>query len=115
MLAGGTDLMPQNNAGKVPDARTLLNIKRVEGLDGIAVDDGVLVLGTLVTIAQLQRHPLVKQHAAMLADAADHFASQQIRNSRDAGRQHLQRVAGRRHAAGAAGAGRRTGTGVADP
>jgi len=81
ILAGGTDLMPQENAGKVSDARTLLNIKRVEGLDGIAVDGGALVLGPLVTIAQLQRHPLVKQHAAMLADSADHFASQQIRNS----------------------------------
>ena len=81
VLAGGTDLMPQNHAGKVPPARTLLNIKRVEGLDAIAVDGNVLVLGALVTIAQLQHHPLVKQHAAMLADAADHFASQQIRNS----------------------------------
>jgi xanthine dehydrogenase FAD-binding subunit len=81
VLAGGTDLMPQSHAGKVRDATTLLNIRRVQGLDAITLDAGTLRLGTLVTIAQLQAHPLVREHAAILGEAADHFASQQIRNS----------------------------------
>ena len=80
MLAGGTDLMPQANAGRVEAAGTLLNIGRVAGLDVIALDGAELMLGTLATIGQLQVHALVHKHAPLLAQAADHFASQQIRN-----------------------------------
>ena len=81
VLAGGTDLMPQSRAGRVRPAATLLNIRRVQGLDTIALDGAELVLGSLVTIAQLQGHALVRRHAPMLLEAADRFASQQIRNS----------------------------------
>jgi xanthine dehydrogenase FAD-binding subunit len=81
VLAGGTDLMPQNNAGRLQPAGTLLNIRRIEALDGIAVDGGSLALGSLVTIARLQKDALVREHAPILAEVADRFASQQIRNS----------------------------------
>jgi CO/xanthine dehydrogenase FAD-binding subunit len=81
VLAGGTDLMPQSHAGRVRPARTLLNIRRVSGLDGITQDDGALRIGTLTTVATLLSHPLVRAHAPLLADAADHFASDQIRNA----------------------------------
>jgi CO/xanthine dehydrogenase FAD-binding subunit len=81
VLAGGTDLMPQANAGRVQPARTLLNIRRVPGLDAIALDGAALLLGSLATIGRLQAHPLVRLHAPVLAEAADRFASQQIRNS----------------------------------
>ena len=80
VLAGGTDLMPQSRAGKLRPARTLLNIRRVPGLAAIAVDGRALRLGTLVSVATLLSHPLVREHAPLLADAADHFASDQIRN-----------------------------------
>jgi len=79
VLAGGTDLMPQSNAGRAATA-TLLNIRRIEGLDSIILDGAVLVLGSLVTIGQLQSNARVRQHAPILVDVADHFASQQIRN-----------------------------------
>ncbi len=81
LLAGGTDLMPQSRAGRVPAARTLLNIRRIPGLDGIVLDGGALRLGALVTLATLLEHPLVRAHAPLLAEAADHFASDQIRNA----------------------------------
>jgi CO/xanthine dehydrogenase FAD-binding subunit len=81
VLAGGTDLMPQSNAGRVPSAGTLLNIRRIETLDLIVVDDGTLVLGSLVTIGRLQKDALVRRHAPILAEVAERFASQQIRNS----------------------------------
>jgi xanthine dehydrogenase FAD-binding subunit len=81
VLAGGTDLMPQSNAGRVRAAGTLLNIRHVAGLDRVALDGDSLRLGTLVTIAQLQREPLVRENAAILCEAADRFASQQVRNS----------------------------------
>ena len=63
VLAGGTDLMPQSQAGKVRPARMLLNIRRIEGLDSVHVGDGQLVLGTLVSVTTLLTHPLVRQHA----------------------------------------------------
>jgi CO/xanthine dehydrogenase FAD-binding subunit len=80
ILAGGTDLMPQSHAGRVPAAGTLLNIRRIESLDLVTVDGGTLVLGSGVTITRLQQDPLVREHAPLLADAADRFASPQIRN-----------------------------------
>ena len=81
VLAGGTDLMPQSRAGRVRPARTLLNIRRVPGLGAIEVVGDRLRLGALATIAELLVHPLVRQHAPLLSEAADHFASDQIRNA----------------------------------
>ncbi len=81
VLAGGTDLMPQLHAGRVPSSHTLLNIRRIPGLDGVAVEGDALRIGALTTIATLLAHPLVREHAPLLAEAADHFASDQIRNA----------------------------------
>jgi len=81
VLAGGTDLMPQGRAGRLQPTRTLLNIRRVPGLDAVEVDGGTLRVGALASIATLLVHPLVRQHAPLLAQAADHFASDQIRNA----------------------------------
>ena len=80
VLAGGTDLMPQDHAGRVRPAESLLNIRRVSELHGIAVEGEHLILGTLVTVTELLTDPLVRRHAPLLAEAADHFASDQVRN-----------------------------------
>lgn len=85
VLAGGTDLMPQSQAGKVRPARTLLNIRRIEGLDGVRVDGPQLVLGTLVRVTTLLTRPLVHEHAPLLVLAAEKFASDQIRNAATVG------------------------------
>ena len=81
VLAGGTDLMPQGHAGKAKPAALLLNIRRVEGLDAVSADGGWLVIGALVTLTTLLEHPLVRRHAPLLVEAADRFASAQIRNA----------------------------------
>ncbi|MBN8507936.1 MAG: xanthine dehydrogenase family protein subunit M [Burkholderiales bacterium] len=82
VLAGGTDLMPQAQAGRLQAAGTLLNIRRIAELQALTLDaDGTLVLGALVTLTRLRRDPLVRAHAPLLADAAEHFASEQIRNA----------------------------------
>jgi xanthine dehydrogenase FAD-binding subunit len=59
----------------------LLNIKRIEALDLVVLDGRTLVIGSLVTIGRLQKDPLVREHAPVLAEVADRFASPQIRNS----------------------------------
>ncbi len=80
VLAGGTDLMPQDHAGRVRPAETLLNIRRIKQLGGTTVESGHLILGALVTLTELLTDPLVRRHAPLLAEAADHFASDQVRN-----------------------------------
>ncbi len=81
ILAGGTDLMPQAHAGRVKFKRTLMNIRRIPELRGIAREGDAIRIGALVTITELMEHPLVREHLPLLAAAGDHFASDQIRNA----------------------------------
>ena len=81
ILAGGTDLMPQSQGGRLKFKRTLMNIRRVPELKGIALDGGEMRIGALVTITEITQSELVKKHFPILADACDHFASDQIRNA----------------------------------
>lgn len=81
VLAGGTDLMPQSHAGRLRPGSLLLNIRRVAGLDDIRVEDGQLVLGALVTVTQAMNDALVRQHAPLLVQVGEKFASEQVRNA----------------------------------
>lgn len=81
LLAGGTDLMPQSQAGRVAFGRTLMNIRGIAALRGIARDGGALRIGALTTITDLLDSPLVAEHLPVLARAADRFASPQVRNA----------------------------------
>jgi CO/xanthine dehydrogenase FAD-binding subunit len=81
ILAGGTDLMPQSQAGRLKIKRTLMNIRRIPELRGIALDGGAIRIGALTTITEIMQNDLVKKHLPVLAEACDHFASDQIRNA----------------------------------
>jgi len=80
ILAGGTDLMVQAQAGRVHYLGTLLNVRRIAELRGVYVDGDALVIGALTTMSDLLDDPLIATHAPLLALAADRFASVQIRN-----------------------------------
>ncbi len=80
ILAGGTDLMPQSQAGRVKFRPMLLNIRRLP-LSGIVESGGAIRIGALTTITDLLDSPLVKAKLGVLWEAADHFASGQIRNA----------------------------------
>ncbi|TRZ66840.1 MAG: xanthine dehydrogenase family protein subunit M [Rhodocyclaceae bacterium] len=81
ILAGGTDLMPQSQSGKLRFKRTLMNIRRVPELIGVARQGGDICIGALTTVTELMDNALVQRHLPVLMDACDHFASDQIRNS----------------------------------
>ncbi len=81
VLAGGTDLMPQTNAGRVAFKRALLNIQRVGELHAIERIDGGMRIGALCTMTELMNEPSVREHYPILVDACDHFASDQLRNA----------------------------------
>lgn len=81
ILAGGTDLMPQQQAGRLKPKQTLMNIRRIAELEGVQLVDGSIRIGALVTITELMNNALVRRHLQLLAEAGDHFASNQIRNA----------------------------------
>lgn len=81
ILAGGTDLMPQQQSGRLKPKQTLMNIRRIAELEGVQLVDGSIRIGTLTTITELMDNVLVRRHLQLLADAGDHFASNQVRNA----------------------------------
>ena len=81
VLAGGTDLMPQTQAGRVRFQPVLMNVRRVPELGGIAERGGVVRIGALVTITELLESALVRERLNLLWQSCDQFASDQIRNA----------------------------------
>jgi len=81
ILAGGTDLMVQSHSGKVKFKPVLMNIMRVGELRGISLKGGVIRMGALTTITDLLTDEVVRDQLPALREAADHFASDQIRNA----------------------------------
>lgn len=81
VLAGGTDLMPQTQAGRVRFQPVLMNVRRVPQLLGIAEQGAVVRIGALVTITELLESALVRERLNLLWQSCDHFASDQIRNA----------------------------------
>lgn len=81
VIAGGTDLMLQMRAG-VLSPSTIVNIKRLPELQGIAYKEGSgLRLGALTTLRELTRSTIIREHYPVLAQAAGLMASEQIRCS----------------------------------
>ena len=79
-LAGGTDLLLRMEAGD-QTPRALISLKRLEELNGIAFDaDHGLRLGARLTLRDLTRSPIVREHYPVLAQAAATMASEQIRS-----------------------------------
>jgi xanthine dehydrogenase FAD-binding subunit len=81
ILAGGTDLTPHSQAGRVKFKKTLMNIRHIPQLSGITLEGDEIRIGALVTITEIMEHPLVREHLPVLIEACDHFASDQIRNA----------------------------------
>jgi len=79
ILAGGTDLMVE--AGRaVTNCKRLLNIRRIDDLRGVTEEDGQISVGALTSVSDMLADPVLVAEAPILADTADRFASDQIRN-----------------------------------
>jgi len=81
VLAGGTDLMPQSQAGRVTFGHTLVNITRIDELKGISKAGETIRLGALTTVTDFMNDEVVQRHLPALVECGDHFASSQIRNA----------------------------------
>jgi carbon-monoxide dehydrogenase medium subunit len=62
------------------DADHLISLARVPGLDGIRNESDGLHIGALTRHRDVETSPVVKQHAALLADVYRHVATVRIRN-----------------------------------
>ncbi len=80
ILAGGTDLMPQSEWGKLELTGRLLNIRRIPELAGIEGSGDTVRLGALVTVTEILDSEELARHANVLVETADQFASEQLRN-----------------------------------
>ncbi|MFH1124124.1 MAG: xanthine dehydrogenase family protein subunit M [Pseudomonadota bacterium] len=77
-LAGGTDLLlAMKKRATVP--KHLINLKTIPGLSGISADAKGLTIGSLTTIAEIERSDLIRETYSPLWDAACVMASPQIR------------------------------------
>lgn len=85
VLCGGTDLAPQTEAGTRRYEATLLNIRRVEGLGGIDTAGGEIRIGATTTVSEIRRSAALAEIAPVLVEAAECFASEQIRNAASVG------------------------------
>ncbi len=81
ILAGGTDLMLQTGSGKIPYRRLLVNVRRIEEIRGASKDGDEIRIGALTTMTDIQGDELLGEMAPVLAEAANHFASSQVRNA----------------------------------
>ena len=81
IVAGGTDLTPQTEAGVREFAATLINIQRIEEMRGISVENGRYRIGGLTTVTDILESEKLAADVPVLVEAADHFASPQIRNA----------------------------------
>lgn len=81
IIAGGTDIVPSLKQ-KLFEPAHLLDIKPLRELQQVRdMPDGTVHIGSLTTIAQLARHPLILREFPVLAQAAATVAGPSLRNA----------------------------------
>ncbi len=78
-VAGATNLIPDMRGGR-RRPRYVVNIASLPELQGIRQEDGHLVIGAAVTVAEVLDDPLVARFVPVLREAAAVLASPLIRN-----------------------------------
>jgi CO/xanthine dehydrogenase FAD-binding subunit len=85
VFCGGTDLSPQTESGARQYAPTLLNLRRIEELAGVDAGASEIRIGAATTVSEIRASAALADVAPVLAEAADRFASEQIRNAASIG------------------------------
>jgi carbon-monoxide dehydrogenase medium subunit len=79
ILSGGQSLLPLMKM-RLSKPAFIVDIGRIPGLDGITEENNHLVIGALVTHAQIENSPLLKDKCPLLAQTATTIADVQVRN-----------------------------------
>ena len=80
IIAGGTDLVLDFLSNKYPSVEALIDISSIPELRKITLEDGVVSIGSAVTLSEITHSDELKSHTAVLVDAARYIAGPQIRN-----------------------------------
>jgi NADPH-dependent glutamate synthase beta subunit-like oxidoreductase/CO/xanthine dehydrogenase FAD-binding subunit len=81
LIAGGTELVGELKDRVLPTyPEALINLKTIPGMGYIREEAGVLKIGALTKLREVQASPVVKEKYNILAQAALSVASPQIRN-----------------------------------
>jgi carbon-monoxide dehydrogenase medium subunit len=79
VLGGGQSLLPVLRMRLAGPTR-LVDLGKITELRGVREDGDALVIGAMTTHYDVQRDPLVREHAALLAVATDTVADPQVRH-----------------------------------
>jgi carbon-monoxide dehydrogenase medium subunit len=79
ILAGGTDLIPKMKEAVIRP-RNIINIKQITGLTNIEEKKGVITIGALTKIRDIEKNSLIQDKANILFQAIRIIGSVQIRN-----------------------------------
>jgi len=80
LMMGGTDLLVRMRDGLIRP-QVVVDVKHLPGMREVVYDEGVeLTVGAAATMNQVARHPDVRAHYPLLAEAAESVASYQLRN-----------------------------------
>jgi carbon-monoxide dehydrogenase medium subunit len=79
VLAGGQSLLPVLRM-RLAEPTSLIDLGRIAELKGVREDGDRLVIGSMTTHYEVQRDPLVAEHAALLAVTTNTIADPQIRH-----------------------------------
>lgn len=80
LYAGGTELLLVLKAGLLR-VRSLVDLKRIPGLDAIARDDGHVSIGATATHRAVERAPAVLAACPLVAGVARHVANIRVRTT----------------------------------
>src|SRR5947199_218606 len=79
VIAGGQSLMPML-AFRLAAPELLVDLKRIQGLREISVEETGIRLGGRVRWCDIEKDTRLRQHHPLLAAAVDHIAHYQVRN-----------------------------------
>ncbi|MFL6126854.1 FAD binding domain-containing protein [Actinophytocola sp.] len=79
VIAGGQSLLPVLRM-RLAAPSVLIDLGRIPELRGVREDGDALVIGAMTTHYEVQRDQLVRDHAALLAEATDTVADPQVRH-----------------------------------
>lgn len=79
IIGGGTDLIIHLRKKEIYDFR-IIDITKLEELNKIEEYENKLIIGSCVTMTQLENHEIVKKYVLALSEAASKVGSTQIKN-----------------------------------
>ena len=74
IFAGGTDVLPRWSKGLIDRPQVVVDLKRVEGLRGVARGNGNVRIGACTPMSELACDPIILAAAPVLAEAAGRIA-----------------------------------------